>query len=141
MLTTVIKTVRGREHWLYDCLRSIPEPRPVIVVRCAGYEPGGLHWIMANTTLQRWLYIQDSVTVTPDLYGMLDNTDSGSYAINDCPAPFGAGRCGSRGVSRAPRAGRLDGPANDTSRGARRVQPVRSKRLRSCACSRVARPT
>ena len=60
----------------------------VIVVRCDGYEPGGLLWVLEHTDLDRWLYLQDSVLVTRALYGMIP--DTGSVALNDCPAPFGS---------------------------------------------------
>lgn len=87
-LTTIVKTVQGREHWLSQCLASIPTMSDVLVVRCTGYEPGGLLWVLEHTDLDRWLYIQDSVTVTTELYGLLGHT--GSVALNDCPAPFGS---------------------------------------------------
>lgn len=60
----------------------------VIVVRCTGYEPGGLLWVLEHTDLDRWLYLQDSVTVTTELYGLLG--ESGSVAVNDCPTMFGS---------------------------------------------------
>lgn len=58
----VIATYRG-SPWLENCIDSIPSSFPVFVVRAGAYECSALRWIMQNTTLSRWLFLQDSTEV------------------------------------------------------------------------------
>lgn len=49
--------------WVEQCLNSIPAEFPVIVARTGGYECGAIAWTMNNTTLDRFLFLQDSTRV------------------------------------------------------------------------------
>lgn len=57
-----VATYRG-SPWLERCINSIPSDYPVIVVRAGPYECGALLWAMENTTLDRWLFLQDSTEI------------------------------------------------------------------------------
>lgn len=87
MLTTVIATSRGREDWAAQALASVPGE--AIVVSAPGYELGKLSWVQQYTTLDRFLFIQDSVTVSEALYRLLSNF-SGSVALLADPVRFGS---------------------------------------------------
>lgn len=63
-------------------------PGDAVVVSVEGYELGKLQWIVENTTLDRFLFIQDSVTVSEALYARLSDFD-GSVALLSDPRVFG----------------------------------------------------
>lgn len=85
-MLTVIGTSSGREDWAAEALASIPGE--AIVVSVPGYELGKLAWVAKNTTFERFLFLQDSVIVTPELYSMLADYE-GSVALLADPVPFG----------------------------------------------------
>lgn len=86
MLTTVIGTSQGRSEWAAQALASVPGE--AIVVSVPGYEIGKLRWVVENTNLRRFLFIQDSVVLTPGLYDILSDFEH-SVALLDDPVPFG----------------------------------------------------
>lgn len=85
-MLTVIGTSPGREAWAADALASVPGE--AIVVSVPGYELGKLEWVVENTTVERFLFIQDSVLVTPQLFELLNDYD-GSVALLGDPRPYG----------------------------------------------------
>lgn len=86
MLTTVIGTSPGRGEWAARAADSVPGD--CIVVSCPGYEIGKLEWVVENTNLRRFLFIQDSVVVTPGLYEVLSKYKHSVALLGD-PGPFG----------------------------------------------------
>ena len=63
-------------------------PGESLVVSVPGYELAKLGWVLENTTIDRFLFIQDSVIVSPALYARLSAFD-GSVAVLSDPVPFG----------------------------------------------------
>jgi len=83
---TVIGTSPDRADWAADSLRSVPGDG--LVVSVPGFELGKIRWVLENTTLERFLFIQDSVIVSKSLYARLSVFD-GSVAVLSDPVPFG----------------------------------------------------
>lgn len=86
MLATFIATSTGRGGWVAQALDSVPGD--CVVVSGGGYEIGKLRWIVENTSVERFLFLQDSVLVSPALYALLSDFD-GSVALLSDPVPFG----------------------------------------------------
>lgn len=84
----VIATTPGRGNWLNQCLESIGD-RQVIVVSDYSYELGKINWIFNNTTIDRFLLLQDSVVVKKQEFFDLLEQYPKSLAISDCPILFG----------------------------------------------------
>lgn len=84
----VISTSRGRSDWLKACIESVG--RPCIVVYNDSFELGAINWVFANTKIQRFLYLQDSVQVKSEDFWELLSSTTGSVAIGDSPGPFGS---------------------------------------------------
>jgi len=63
-------------------------PGESLVVSVPGYELAKLQWVVENTILGRFLFVQDSVIVSPGLYDRLTAFD-GSVALMSDPVPFG----------------------------------------------------
>lgn len=86
-MLTVIGSSPDRAHWAADALASVPGD--AIVVAVPGFELGKLRWVVENTTVDRFLFIQDSVIVSQALYGSLSEFQ-GSVALLSDPVPFGS---------------------------------------------------
>lgn len=86
-MLTVIATSPGREDWAGQALASVPGE--ALVVSCGGYELGKLRWVTENTNIERFLFIQDSVVVSPALYALLSHY-RGSVALLSDPSVFGS---------------------------------------------------
>lgn len=88
MITTVIGTTPNREHWLAECLKSIGE-RPVVVLSDYTFELGKIKWMYENTTIDKFLFLQDSVVIKkPEFFEIIDEYDS-SLSINKDPSFYG----------------------------------------------------
>lgn len=88
MITTVIGTTPNREHWLAECLKSIGE-RPVVILSDYTYELGKIKWIHQNTTIDKFLFLQDSVIIkNPEFFKIIDEYDC-SVSINKDPSFYG----------------------------------------------------
>lgn len=85
-MITVIGTSPDRSEWAADCLASVPGES--LVVSVPGYELAKLQWVVENTILDRFLFVQDSVIVSPGLYERLKAFD-GSVALMSDPVQFG----------------------------------------------------
>ena len=87
-LTIVIGTSPGRESWLSECLGSIAFP--TVVVSNFGFEIGKLRWIMDNSTIERFVFLQDTVKILDNkIFEILDKVD-GSVSLMDVPGRFGS---------------------------------------------------
>ena len=85
-MTVVIATTPGREDWLAQCLASID--RPTVVLSDFTFELGKIRWVYDNTTVDRFMFLQDSVVVKDQaLFNLLD--EPGSIALTADPRPFG----------------------------------------------------
>ena len=85
-MTIVIATTPGREDWLAQCLASID--RPTVVLSDFTFELGKIRWMYDNTTVERFLFLQDSVVVKdPKLFDLFE--EPGSTALTDDPRPYG----------------------------------------------------
>lgn len=87
MLTTVIASSFDRTEWAAQALASVKGP--ALVVSCPGYELGKLQWVHENTTLERFLFLQDSAIASEALYGLLSDSTP-SLALLADPVPFGS---------------------------------------------------
>ena len=59
----VIATSVGRELWWRDCLASMPDDIPVLLVSQYDYELGKIEWVLKHTDIDRFWLLQDSVIV------------------------------------------------------------------------------
>jgi len=59
----IIGTRPGRKEQLQNCLSSIITDVPILIVDCGGYEVGKLKWVLNNTDLDEFIFLQDSVEV------------------------------------------------------------------------------
>lgn len=85
----VIGTYRG-SPWLQRCIDSIPSNIPVMVVRAEPYECGALRWVMENTALDRWLFLQDSTAVRDPSWIYANWDHDTSVTLNCEPGPYGS---------------------------------------------------
>jgi len=83
---TVIGTSPDRADWAAQALASTQGD--TIVVTAAGYELGKIGWVLENTTIDRFLFIQDSVILSEALYAILSDSE-GSLALLSDPDVFG----------------------------------------------------
>jgi len=89
-LTTVIATAPGREHWVAQCLASLGGSDALVVSLEAGFELGKLQWVYEKTTLDRWLFLQDSAEVlSKGFWGRLAEFP-GSVAMLGDPSVYGS---------------------------------------------------
>lgn len=85
----VVASTPGREHWLNDCLNSIGD-REVLVLRQAGtWELGKIQWLYENTTLDRFMFLHDTVVVKDQTFFDLAFSHEGSVSITNDPRMFG----------------------------------------------------
>lgn len=57
----VIGSAPGREHWVKDCSASITIPHMVLSME--GYELGKIKWVLENTVIDRFIFIQDTMVI------------------------------------------------------------------------------
>lgn len=85
----VVNTAPGREHWLADTLKSIGD-RESLVVSQWGWELGGIRWVYENTTIDRFLFMQDTIVVKdPGFFDLAFDASPGSVSVCDCPNRYG----------------------------------------------------
>jgi len=89
----VICTTPGRDGWLADCLESVhataSDKWPLIVLSDFSFELGKIRWLLANTTLDRWFLLHDTVVVhNADLFTQAFSKPL-SCAVSTCPTKFG----------------------------------------------------
>jgi hypothetical protein len=84
----VVATAPGREHWLNDCLKSMPNI-DVMVLSDFTFELGKIKWLRDNTTIDRFLLVQDSIIFKKEsLIADLFATE-GSVCLINCPRRYG----------------------------------------------------
>ena len=89
-LTTVVATVPGREQWLTQCLQSLTGRDVLVVSLERGFELGKIEWVYRNTTLERFLFLQDSAEVlSKGFWGRLEEFP-GSVALLGDPSVYGS---------------------------------------------------
>lgn len=85
----VVGSFRGSPH-LERCLNSIPQNIPVLVCRSGGYECGALRQAIEQTSLTRFLFLQDSTEVVDPSF-IYENWESGeSISLNAEPWLYGS---------------------------------------------------
>lgn len=87
-LTIVIGTSPGRESWLSECLGSISYP--TVVVSNFGFEIGKFRWIIENTSIERFVFLQDTVKILDNTFFEVLDKAEGSISLMDVPGPFGS---------------------------------------------------
>jgi hypothetical protein len=89
-LTTVVATAPGREQWLTQCLQSLAGRDVLVVSLEHGFELGKIEWVYRNTTLERFLFLQDSAEVlSKGFWGRLEEFP-GSVALLGDPSVYGS---------------------------------------------------
>lgn len=86
-MLTVIGSSPDRAEWAAECSASIR--REHIVVSNFGYELGKIRWVMENTNVDRFLFLQDSWVIKSDKFWGLIDQFGGSIALNRDPYFFG----------------------------------------------------
>lgn len=84
----VVATAAGREAWLADCLASMPNTNKM-VLSDFGFELGKIKWLRDNTTLDRFLFLQDSVIIKDELLIEAAFAQEGSVCFSTDPFMFG----------------------------------------------------
>lgn len=84
----IIATNQYREEWVKECLKSLEgyTTYPIIVVSTGGYEIGKIKWIYDNTSLDEFLFIQDTVIVKN--YGWIDEAFEKEGLVSLSKPPF-----------------------------------------------------
>jgi hypothetical protein len=77
----VIGTNIGREKWLHDCLESLKVPS--LVISAPGFEAGHIKWVYDNTSIERFIYLQDSIVIKNNDLLMSIFDIEGSVCLND----------------------------------------------------------
>ena len=86
-MLTVIGSSPDRQAWLADCSASLG--REHIAVVSYGYELAKIAWVMENTTVDRFFFLQDSWQVkSPAFWDLLEQFE-GSVALTRDPYFFG----------------------------------------------------
>ena len=89
-LVTVVATTPGRERWLAQCVASLGGREVLAVSLEHGYELGKIEWVHRNTTLDRFLFLQDSAEVlSHGFWGRLEEFP-GSVALLGDPSVYGS---------------------------------------------------
>ena len=86
-MLTVIGSSPDRQAWLADCSGSLG--REHIAVVSYGYELAKIAWVMENTTVDRFLFLQDSWVIKSDNFWDLLGQFEGSVALTRDPYFFG----------------------------------------------------
>lgn len=86
----IVGSYRG-SPWLSQCLDSIPSRFPTIAVSAGKYECSALRWCMDNTTLDEFLFLQDSTMIkSPEWLDAMFADVGVSYSINAEPNIMGS---------------------------------------------------
>lgn len=86
-MLTVIGSSPDRSQWAAECSASIG--RDHVVVSNYGFELNKLRWVMEHTTVDRFLFLQDSWVIKSEgFWGLLEQFE-GSIALTRDPYFFG----------------------------------------------------
>jgi hypothetical protein len=83
-----ISTAPGREHWVKDCSASITLPHTIVSMP-GNYELGKIRWILENTIIDRFIFLQDSVVIRNEALLVQAFECSGSVCLYCSPNCFG----------------------------------------------------
>lgn len=83
-----ISTAPGREHWVKDCSASITLPHTIVSMP-GNYELGKIRWILENTIIDRFIFLQDSVVVRNEALLVQAFECEGSVCLHCGPCCFG----------------------------------------------------
>lgn len=87
-LAIVIGTSPGREDWLRDCLATID--RESIIVSGYGFELRKIEWVLKETNIERFVFLQDSVRIKDNVMFDILEKSEGSQCLVDDPGHFGS---------------------------------------------------
>ena len=85
----IIGTRPDRTEQLRNCLDSINTNIPIITVDCDGYEVGKLKWVLDNTDLDEFIFLQDTVEVKNPKFIDIALALPQSVSICNHPSLFG----------------------------------------------------
>lgn len=88
-MVIVIGSYRG-SPWLQQCIDSIPSKWETLVVRAASYECGALRFVMDRTTINHFLFLQDSTMVKDPSWLETCAGYGGSVSLNADPRFHGS---------------------------------------------------
>jgi hypothetical protein len=72
-MLVVVGTSPGRENWVKQCLESLS--RESLVVSGFGFDLGTISFVLRHTTVERFVYLQDSVQILDDqVFDIIENT-------------------------------------------------------------------
>ncbi len=78
----VVGTSPGREIWVKQCLESLT--RESLVVSGFGFELGTISFILKNTTIERFVFIQDSVQILDNqVFDIIENMPGPNCLLHD----------------------------------------------------------
>lgn len=84
----VVGTSPGRENWLKQCLESLS--RESLVVSGFGFERGAISFILNKTTIERFVFIQDSVQILDNQVFDVIERMSGPNCLLHQPVCYGS---------------------------------------------------
>jgi len=85
----VIGTRPDRKDQLNNLLKTLKVPFPVMTVDCDGYEIGKIKWVLENTKLESFIFLQDTVEVKDPYPFFLALSSQTNVSFCDYPRPFG----------------------------------------------------
>ena len=78
----VVGTSPGRENWVKQCLESLT--RESLVVSGFGFELGTISFILESTTIERFVFIQDSVQILDNrVFDIIENMPGPNCLLHD----------------------------------------------------------
>lgn len=87
-MMVVIGTSPGRENWLKQCLESLS--RESLVVSGFGFELGAISFILENTHIERFVFLQDSVQILDDkVFDIIENNPGPNCLLHQ-PGCYGS---------------------------------------------------
>jgi hypothetical protein len=81
----IVGTRPDRKKWLNNCLKSIDSKYSVVVVNCEGYEVGKMKWVLNNTDIDRFVFLQDSIEVKDN--SVFECLDKYTQGVSLCSYP------------------------------------------------------
>lgn len=85
----VIGTSFGREQWATDCLETMPDDIPVMVVSQYPFELGKIRWVLEYTDVERFWFLQDSVLIHEPAFLRAGLALNGAVSLCQDPRPLG----------------------------------------------------
>lgn len=81
-MLVVVGTSPGRENWVRQCLASLN--RESLVVSGFGFELGTISFILERTTIERFVFIQDSVQILDDrVFDIIEKMNEPNCLLHD----------------------------------------------------------